>query len=286
MLTAGALAGAVLVARGGTDPLRLLGWFLTPLCVEGTVFSTSRGSMLGLALGLVLLAAMGFARRGHRLAGLRVVLLTALSWATTVFMAGPPVFTERASAIAGTSARSGTFVSNGTQRFEDWRRAWDIFCHWPVSGAGFNSYDAATTIASERRDGVTTAFAHNGFLQVMADGGLLLTVPVFTAVAVILLLGLRRLPSSLRAGEWTQPGALVIFFVLMLHSGMDFDWAYPSILALTAVAGAAALPPVGPDGDVPRRRALLLGGAAVALLVLAAVAGWDGGLGINADIAG
>ncbi len=75
-LAAGALAGAVLVARPGRDPLRFLGWFLTPLCVAGTMYTGSRGSQLGLLLGFVILVGLGLARSGHRAAGLRVVVLS------------------------------------------------------------------------------------------------------------------------------------------------------------------------------------------------------------------
>lgn len=288
-LAAGALVG-YLVVLANRRPLVPLGWVVAPLCTAGVVYTTSRGSQLGLALGVVLLAVVALAVPQRRRAGLRLGLAVGLGWAATTLMTGPPFFTDQASAFAATTARSESFVSNGVQRFEDWRRALAIFAEWPFSGAGFYSFDSATLAVTEKRDGVTTAFAHNGFLQAAADGGLVLLIPLCLAVAAVLLVGLRGIPASVRAGDVVQPGAWVVFLVLMLHSGMDFDWTYPALLSLPALLVPLALPRAGRRGDGPgetgpSRGRTALGILSVALLGLAAVGAWDGGLSLNVDLA-
>lgn len=285
-LAAGALVGYVVVLAN-RRPLVPLGWVVAPLCTAGVVYTTSRGSQLALVLGLVLLAAVALGVPQRRSAGLRLVLAVGLGWAATTLMTGPPFFREQAPAFASTAARSESFVSNGVQRFEDWRRAIAIFTEWPLSGAGFYSFDSATLQVTEKRDGVSTAFAHNGFLQAAADGGLFLVVPLTLAVGTVLLLGLRAVRSSVRAGDVVQPGASIVFLVLVLHSGMDFDWTYPALLSLPALLVPLALPQVSGTADAatgPTRTRLTLGVVSVALLVLAAVAAWSGGLSLNVDL--
>jgi len=287
-LAAGALVGYVVVLAN-RRPLVPLAWVVAPLCTAGVVYTTSRGSQLGLALGLVLLAVVALGVPRRRWAVLRLTLAVGLGWAATTLLTGPPFFREEASAFAATAARSESFVSNGVQRFEDWRRALAIFGEWPLTGAGFYSFDSATLHVTEKRDGVTTAFAHNGFLQAAADGGLVLLVPLCLVVGLVLVLGLRSVPASVRAGDVVQPGAWITFLVLMLHSGMDFDWTYPALLSLPALLVPLAVAPRGAPAQAPdpgsRRSHQVLGAVAVVLLVVAAVGAWDGGLSLNADVA-
>ena len=70
------------------------------------------------------------------------------------------------------------------------------------------------------------------------------------SVALILLVALRALVDALRAGDLVRAGAGATFLVLLLHSGMDFDWTYPALLSLAALVGVLALP-VPAQVDVP-----------------------------------
>nr|WP_281380986.1 O-antigen ligase family protein [Nocardioides panaciterrulae] len=287
-LAAGAVLGLGAIAAG--RPVALLGWTVTPLCVAGTVFTTSRGSQMALALAVVLLLVLLRRRHLHVLGGL------ALAWGVTVALSGPPFFTERIAPTAATQARAASLVGNGVQRIEDWRRAFRIFEHWPFSGAGFNSFASATDVATTRHDRVGTAFAHNGYLQAAADGGLVLIVPLVVLLALVLLAALRGLPGAVRSRDAVRLGALCTLVALLLHSGMDFDWGYPALLAMLAPVAVLALPPAvapaTPSTSAARRAPSWVGpwvGPALAvlgigLLVLGAVAGWGGGLDLNAPV--
>lgn len=282
-LAAGALLAFAVVAAG-ERPLSLLAWLVAPLCTAGVVYTTSRGSQLGLALGVVLLLALAVRARGTRAAPWRLLGAVVLAWTVTNVLTGPPFFGDKVAATAGTAARSESFLGNGVQRFEDWRRALAIFGEWPLTGAGFYSYDGATTLVTTRRDGVTTAFAHNGYLQAAADGGLVLAVPLFLAIGAVLVLAVRALPAALRSADLVQAGGLVTLVVLLLHSGMDFDWTYPALLSLAALTATLALPPGGPRSANPAPVRRALAALAVALLVAAVLGAWGGGLDLNAPI--
>lgn len=269
-LAAGALLGCAAVAAG--RPIALLGWVVTPLCVAGTVYSTSRGSQIALALGVLMLMAFHRARR------VQVLATLALSWAVSWLLTGPPFFSIRISPTAGTEARSASFVGNGEQRLEDWRRAARIFEHWPYSGAGFNSFDSATQVATTPRDDVHTAFAHNGYLQAAADGGLVLVVPLAALLVALCWRALRTRPT-----DAARAGGATALLAMLLHSGMDFDWGYPSLLALLALAGVLALP-LASRSAARSRWDLPLGVLGVVLLVGATWSGWAGGLDLSTAV--
>jgi hypothetical protein len=79
---------------------------------------------------------------------------------------------------------------------------------------------------------------------------------------------------------------VVVLVMLGLHSGMDFDWGYPALLAMLAPVAALAGPPGGDRGTAVRARyAVALVGLGVVLLAAGAVGGWGGGLDLSATVA-
>lgn len=282
-LAAGAVAGFA-VAAHSLRPAAAIGWVLAPLAAAGVVFSTSRGSQIALALGVLGLVGVALASADRWCVLPRLLALSGLSVGVSVLLSGPPFFAERLSAVAGTAARSKSLSGNGVQRLEDWRRAGEIFQEWPLSGAGFHSFDSATSLVTDRRDGAVTAFAHNGFLQAAADGGLLLAMPLWGAVLLLFAVGVRRLPAALRAAKHAQVAAVVVLTVLLLHSGMDFDWDYPSLLAMAAIVAAVATGPLTPGRRLSPRGSQVCLVVTAALLALSAVAAWGGGLDLNAVV--
>ena len=272
----GVLALATVV-RGGS--LALLGWVVAPLCVAGTFFSTSRGSQLSLLLGFILVLALVGGRA--LLPRVKVLLAGALGVAVSAVLTGPPFFAERVSPAAGTAARSESFVGNGVTRLEDWAAAWQVFERWPLTGAGFDGFRAATEAVGVGARAGRTAYVHNGFLQGLTDGGLLLGLPLLAVTIVLAVAVCRGLPSAVRRAEGVRVGAGAALLVLVLHSGMDFDWAYPSLLLMPALVAPLAL---GPVATARRRAAWWPTVLAVALLATGAWWAWGGGLSLNAPL--
>jgi len=274
-----AIGVLALAVAGSGGPLALLGWVVAPLCVAGTFFSTSRGSQLSLLLGFALVLALIGGRAV--LPRVKVLLTGALGVAVSVVLTGPPFFAERVSPAAGTAARSESFVGNGVTRLEDWAAAWQVFERWPLTGAGFDGFRAATEAVGVGHRAGRTAYVHNGFLQGLTDGGLLLGLPLLLVTLVLAVAVCRGLPSVVRRGEGVRVGAGAALLVLVLHSGMDFDWAYPSLLLLPALVAPLAL---GPHGRPRRPVAWWPTALAVALLVTGAWWAWGGGLSLNAPL--
>ncbi|WP_300404208.1 O-antigen ligase family protein [uncultured Nocardioides sp.] len=268
-----------LAVAGSGGPLALLGWVVAPLCVAGTFFSTSRGSQLSLLLGFALVLALIGGRA--LLPRVKVLLAGALGVAVSVLLTGPPFFAERVSPAAGTAARSESFVGNGVTRLEDWAAAWQVFERWPLTGAGFDGFRAATEAVGVGHRAGRTAYVHNGFLQGLTDGGLLLGLPLLLVTLVLAVAVCRGLPTVVRRGEAVRVGAGAALLALVLHSGMDFDWAYPSLLLLPALVAPLAL---GPVTRAHMRTAWWPSVLAVALLATGAWWAWGGGLSLNAPV--
>ena len=271
---------------GDVRQLAPLAWLAVPFCSAGVVFTTSRASQIALAGAFVAaVAAILVRREGRRVAAGKLLAVGAGALVLSQVLAGPPFFAQRVAAAVGQGSRHESFSQNGVYRLDFWRQAWGVFRHWPVTGAGFHSFASATGSLDQHRV-VSSAFAHNGFLQLLSDGGLLLAVPVVMAVGAAFLVGARRVVGQVRAGEFVQPAAFVGFTLLLLHSGMDFDWSYPSLLAAAALLGALSVADLRTPAPMSRRASRTYLTATLGLLTLGVVAAWDGSILLNLPIAG
>ncbi|MDP3711829.1 MAG: O-antigen ligase family protein [Mycobacteriales bacterium] len=286
-----ALAAAAVAAYGCLllldGPLRTLSWVVAPLAAAGTVVSTSRASMGGLVLGLVVVLALGAWQRAWR-ASARVLVAAAAGWVTSLVLVSPVFFASAdgggVSPLAGTSARGAAepLSGNTDARLYSWDLAVDVFREWPLTGAGFHGFKSASSqLVGEPQQ---FAHSHNGFLQAAADGGLALALPVWIGALAFAWIVLRRVVREGRALEPALLVALPVLGLLVLHAGMDFDWSYPALACATGLVAAIFLTAPSVDESTHSRRA----GAAVALtlLVLAAVGAWGGGLDLNATVGG
>jgi O-antigen ligase len=286
-LIPGSLIGLSLWLRR-SGALSVLGLFGLMLGSIGLVYSTSRAADACFAAGA--LAVIGANLVERKLAGLRkagwAIGLTAVSvWG----IAGPPFFPHRSLPFAGTAARSSgqSLDQNGGCRLDFWREALGVFGRHPVTGGGYHSL--ATATAGHNPNGwPVSPLAHNGYLQALSDGGLLLALPFLAAVVVVCWWVLRACGSAIHRREFSTAGFAipVAIVVMLLHSAVDFDWSYAADFALVAilvgvVAGKrfAAEPRDGRDAeDRSRLRMIAVAGAVigVGLLGLGAAAAHGG----------
>lgn len=239
------LVALVLAARGH-GAVRLTGWLVTPWCVAAVLFSGSRASigLFALLSGVALVIAL-IDRRGR----IATVAVLALGVGLSSLLSSPLLMEQSGSAAATVEAREAeqSAAGNGMARLEYWRAAVLLGSERPVTGAGFDTF--ATAGAARMPTAATASpFVHNGFLQAFSDGGLLLLVTTIvatglpTAVAARSLARRRCRDRDPVSGPAVALGALA----LMLHSAVDFDWVYPSLLALLAILFAVAMSAAGP----------------------------------------
>ena len=85
----------------------------------------------------------------------------------------------------------------------------------------------------------TTPVAHNGYVQALSDGGLLLAMPFFLACAALAWYVLAAAVTAIRHRKTGALGFLVpiLLGALMMHSFVDFDWTFPAHFLLAAILG-------------------------------------------------
>lgn len=129
-----------------------------------------------------------------------------------------------------------------TGRTNIWRVTTDVIKAHPVLGAGLGAYGVAYT-AFDPRNGVNRPEqAHNDYLQVLADAGIVGAVLGLFFIAALFRTGFkrRRSPDIFRRGVAT--GALAGCFAILVHSLFDFTLHTTSIaLLFLTMAGLATV---------------------------------------------
>jgi len=284
LLPAALLGLGLLVWR--VRPVQAAGWVAAPACAAGVVLSTSRATLALLLLGWVVVgAAAVLAREGRLRRGLRWLVVSGVAVAVTYALPGPPLFTHRVSPFAASAARSTsgeTLTSNGGYRLQFWREALASWAHHPLAGSGYHGLIASShpyvPIGWARSN-----YAHNGYLQALTDGGVLLALPFLLGCAWLGLLAVRRCRDAIRGGQ-VEPAVLVAAVSLLAglaHSAVDFDWSHASVLLEAALLGGLVVAGGGGGGGggvlAPATRPpVWIGRAVPVLLVLAALLGAAG----------
>ncbi len=238
--------------RGGKG---LLWGSLLLLQLAGIGCSLSYGAVFSLAAASLLLLSP------WRTAGLRRLLLPAAAGA--------------ALAVAWLlSARSPEGISPLLLRAGNWAAAVRVFLDHPFFGAGFGCF--ADAYAGKMTAGMNeTAYVHNSYLQIAAEGGGVAAVWLLAA-AGLLVVRIRRPPSSGARGE-VESLVAIAPGVFLVHNLLDFSAYLPSLAITFAALAGATCPPrerVEAGGRGPGARLLPLPRAAILLLLLGGAA-WE-----------
>jgi O-antigen ligase len=204
------------------------------------IFTLSRGGMISILAEMIFIAAMSFRRnymkagaRGHgkaRMAtGVAAVFVILAAIAAGVFWIGAePVINRIATGDPNSSDLSNTQTFYSV-RGEIWENTWTMIRDNPLTGVGLGAYETAYPIYTmENGTHGITAEAHNDYLQILADAGVIgamialwFIVALFRAIA-------RGVHSNdpLVAAIALGGGAGV--FGLLIHSVFDFNLHLPS----------------------------------------------------------
>jgi O-antigen ligase len=222
------------------------------LMAMSLIFTMSRSGISALAVSLVLtgwLVSRGFAGRSRRAAiGVYLVVLSA----TAVAWVGADAIVQRF---------SQTSWSEFNNRRGAWTDAAGVWSAFRVTGTGLNTYAVAARFYQRHDLDKFFGEAHNDYLQVLAEGGLLVALPA----ALCLLLVVREVYRRGRAdqlsttGWWLRRGAVTGLIAIALQESVEFSLQMPGNAVLFALLCAVALhrpqqhrPEVAP-GPTPSR---------------------------------
>jgi len=147
---------------------------------------------------------------------------------------------------AGADAIMARFSLTATEfggRVGAWKDAAAIASAFPVAGTGLNTYGIATLFYQRHEVIHHYEQAHNDYLQLLAEGGLLLAIPAVLLVAALVRETWRRAGET-EAGSttyWLRAGAITAIVAIALQESIDFSLQMPGNAALFAVVCGIAL---------------------------------------------
>jgi O-antigen ligase len=222
---------------------RLL-WIMTPeanklILTSGAIaimglalmLTFSRSGISALALALLMMGWLGVRRQQGRWRKLIAAGYLALFGITLVASVGADALVRRFGEGAAAGGRLGI-----------WADARDAAGRHPLTGTGLNTYQFANMIYQRHDMTFFVDAAHNDYLQLAAEGGLLLTIPA----AVCIVLFTRDVRRRLREDKgssayWIRAGAVTALVAIALQETVEFSLQIPGNAALFAVVSAIAL---------------------------------------------
>lgn len=214
-----------------------LGVFVSMAMGMSLLLTRSRSGMVACGVALLvgaMAAGKRFATARMRLTAALVVLAAALgavAWAGTDF-----------------SARFSTSAESLNLRRHIWSDARRVIADFPLTGSGLNTFAAAMREYQTVPRPMTVLQAHNDYLQLAAEGGLLAGLPALVALVMLGVLIRRRFAAKAddTMTYWLRVGATTGLFAIGLQSIVEFTLQMPGNAAMFVLIAAIALHPPKP----------------------------------------
>ena len=209
-------------------PKRVVYGFVVMLMGVALLMTNSRGGVISLGAEILFLAVVGTtarSRHGQRLprgeraraamvrAGLSFMLIVALIGGALAF-GGADIFTR----LLGTPTASDPT----TGRAHFWSVALDVIKAYPITGSGLGSFGVIYTRFDSRNGLFRLEQAHNDYLQVLSDGGIIGAALGLWFILVLFRRGFARRETHDPFRRGVITGALAGCFAVLVHSFFDF----------------------------------------------------------------
>jgi putative inorganic carbon (HCO3(-)) transporter len=204
-------------------------WLMTAalLMSVALLLSLSRAGLLAIAVsgGVTLMLhgrSLAPQRRRGWLIGAAAVVLLGLAWADV------PALRER---MAGTQ----TGLAN---RFVIWRESAPVVRDFWLTGTGAGTYQEAMFVYQRSDRTVFFNQAHNHYLQVATEGGVVLLIAVGFAIVTLVRIGRARVKDDTSGMVWIRIGAACGLFAVALQSVWETGLVMPANACLAGVLAA------------------------------------------------
>jgi O-antigen ligase len=211
----------------------------TALWLMGSVFfmvatllvAVSRSGLIGAIVGLAGL--MWLARRR--------MPRSSVGWLAAVLASVVAVAATFASWNALAMRVEETLTVGLGGRREIWERTWAMASDFWVTGVGVGAYERAMTVYQRQPHVFYFNHAHNEYLQLLSEGGVMLAVPAAIAVAAGAWQIWRRVNADRTAVFWIRAGAASGMLAVAVQSVWDTGLRMPANAVLFAILAAIAL---------------------------------------------
>jgi O-antigen ligase len=146
---------------------------------------------------------------------------------------------------------SDTFPSNLGGRLTVWHETWPMARDFRLTGIGVGAFERAMLVYQQSTRLIFFNHAHNEYLQVLVEGGLLLAVPAGTAILAGWWGVMRQINADRSSVFWIRVGAASALAAVAAQSVWDTGLRMPASAVLFAVVAAAAFhePETMPTAD-------------------------------------
>ena len=196
------------------------------------LLTMSRSGILSLLVTLAIAAVAALRGHGTRLKKTLTALTPVVATALTVAWIGPGAISDRFRTL-----------TSGDLRLDAWADAIAIGQRFSLAGTGLNTYGTATLLLQERLKYMHFAQAHNDYLQLWVEGGVLLVTAALLLAAALLAQTVSRFRESSER-NWFRRGAIVGIIAIAMQEAVDFSLQMPANLLLLATLCVLAIYPV------------------------------------------
>lgn len=217
--------------------------YLTLSCLGGLVLTGSRGGYLSAGAGLAVFALLSIWTVRFNLSQASARWFVGAAVALALIGGSIAFVVNRNSAI---QARTNTVFTSEDIRLSLWEGAWKQFQLAPVLGTGSRTYAYYGRTFRPRHIQIDPAFAHNDWLQTLAEYGIAGVAAVLGFVIVHMRHALRRwlsmverftfmlLSTEERNALALQLGTMGAVVACLVHAVLDFNQHIPANMLLTA----------------------------------------------------
>jgi O-antigen ligase len=194
------------------------------------VVSLSRSAAVGAGAALACAAGLAVVRHGRRSRGW-LILAAALG---LTIVASMPVSSQLLE-------RFDRSQRDSRGRFQIWRESISIVRDFPATGVGLGAFRMAMIVYQKSDRATFFNDAHDEYLQVAAEGGLLVGVPLLLAAFALGSSIAVRLRSDRSKGFWIRAGAVAGLTGLLVQSIWETGLTMPANDVLFAIVCAIAV---------------------------------------------
>lgn len=221
------------------------------LMLIGVIMTGSRGGFISIAAVFAFAAAASYARRSRGSDESRTLIRTAaivapvllIAAAAAVFISGADPLTR---GLGVDNAQAD--ITSGRMHF--WSVAWRIFLDHPFVGCGLDAFGVAFTRYDTWNGFFRIEQAHNDYLQMLADGGVVGFALIAAFIFLLFRRGVRVLKRSTSPGRRSVAvGALAGCFGVLVHSFFDFPLRTLSNSYFFLLLAALVLVDLGDERD-------------------------------------
>jgi O-antigen ligase len=199
--------------------------------VVALVMSTSRSGIIALGASLVTGAWLARTRLNRRTGAIALLILLASAAIVAAYANAQPLLGRLQEAVYG---------GVGGRR-EAWAETVRIVRDFPLTGTGLGSYRTVMLVYQQSNRDILINQAHNQYLHLFAEGGLLLSVPALLAALAFIRLFRLRMAQDTTSSAWLRIGGGVAMVAAAVQGLWETGLRIPANGLLFAAAAAVAI---------------------------------------------